>query len=87
VYSGVKDWKAGESNTKKSSELQKNEKLANSGTLASFGFFTMSVGISLFVRMVIPFSANKVMPFVGSNLLIFPANVKHLLVLPGTNAY
>jgi len=42
----------------------------------------MSVGICLFVRRVIPFGANQVLPFVGSNLLIFPANVKLLLVLP-----
>jgi hypothetical protein len=82
VYLGVKDWKAGESNTKKTSGLQKNEKLENSGTLAGFGILTMSFGVRLFVLGVIPYSANQVMPFVGSNRLIFLANVKLLLVLP-----
>ena len=42
----------------------------------------MSVGVRLFVRRAIPFRANQVMPFVGSNRLIFPANVKLLVVLP-----
>jgi len=69
VYSGVKDWKAGESNTKKTSGLQKNEKLENSRTLASFEIFTLSVGIRVFVRRVIPFSANQVRSFAGSNRL------------------
>jgi hypothetical protein len=82
VYLGVKDWKAGESNTKKTSGLQKNEKSENSGILASFGIFKLSFGTRLFVLRVIPYRANQVMPFVGSNHLIFPANVKLLLVLP-----
>jgi hypothetical protein len=81
VYSGVKDWKAGESNTKKPSGLQKNEKLESSGTLTSFRIFT-SVDTRLFVRKFIPFSPEPGLPFVGRNLLTFPANVKLLQVLP-----